>query len=131
MLPRLRQLIRLAVSEHIVVFTRTRTVGPEFLDFGQRVAFFQGSSHQRGHRSTVPLAFTSAAHFAQRNRFRVHAADAADETGVAHVRKRDVAIRTDDERRGGILQPDGGHVVEHAAVIQLAVLCRRSEHGKA
>ena len=115
--------IRLAISKDVVVLTGARTFRPQLLHFRKSVTFFQGSSHQRRHRSSVPFAFASAAHFAKRNPFGIHAAHAADERCVANIGKCNLTLRPNNERCGCILQADRRHIVQHSAVIQFAIFC--------
>ncbi len=116
--------VRLTVREHVIVFTGSRTITPQVLDFGERVAFFQSTSHQSCHWSTVPLTFAAASHFPQRDLLRIHPADAANEGRIADVCKRNLTFGFDDESRRGILKTNRGHIVEDSAVIQLAILRR-------
>ena len=77
------------------------------------------------------MALPTAAHFAEADLPCIHAGNRADEPGIADIRERDFSVGRDDEDRGGVLQADFRHVVQHTAVIQLAVLCRLSKKRKA
>ena len=89
--------VDLTVGKDIVVLTGARTVRPEFLNFGQCVTFLQSTSHQSCHRSAVPLAFATASHFAERNLFSIHSADAADKSCIANVGKWNLSLSFHDE----------------------------------
>ena len=115
----------LAVGKDVVVLARPRAFRPELHHLVERRAFLHRAAHERGHRHAVPLPLAAAPHLAERNPLGVHAAHAADEPGVADRHKRDLPHRGHDERRGGVLEADLGHVVEDAAVVERAVGRRR------
>ncbi len=60
-----------------------------------------------------------------RHVLRVHPRHRADESGIRHVDERNAVVRLGDDQHGVLLQPPADRVVEHAAVVQRAVLRRR------
>ena len=118
----------LAVGEHVVVLAGSRASLPEANHVVERLALLERPSHQRGHRHAVPIALTLAPNLAERDAAVIHAADAADESGVAHGREGNHPLRSDDEGRGRVLKADPSHVVEHPPVVERAVRGGRPCH---
>ena len=115
------RLVGLAVGKDKIVLAGAWARLPQLHDFVERIALLKCAAHQRGHWYTVPAPFAATSHFTERNRLSVHSAHAANEAGVPHVRERDLTIHADHECRRGILQANGGHIVQYPTMIELSI----------
>ena len=95
-------------------------LGHDFPRILERSGVFEDAAHEEGHGRAVPISLATTAHFAHGNLRVVHAADRADEAGVANVDGCFLARLVRDEIALDVLEANMGHVIQHTAMEQLS-----------